>query len=67
MDPKLLSQIHLSGECACPAFVPHMLKANMCTSCNKLINKHSPKAIPDDQCLLKVGAWVGVAPMMLGC
>lgn len=34
-----------------------MLKANICTSCNKLINKHSPEAIPDNQCLLKVG-WV---------
>ena len=54
MDPKLLSQIHLSGESSCPAFVPHMLKANMCTSCSKLINKHSVEAIPDEQCLLKV-------------
>ena len=31
-----------------------MLKANYCISCSKLINKHCPEAIPDDECLLKV-------------
>lgn len=55
-NSALLSQIHLSGEVSCPLFAPHMLKANICTSCNKLINKHSPEAIPDDQCLLKVAS-----------
>lgn len=54
-NSALLSQIHLSGESGCPLFSPHMLKANFCTVCSKLINKHSPQAIPDDQCLLKVG------------
>lgn len=53
MDPALLSQVHLSGEVSCSLFTPHMLKANICTSCSKLINKHSPEAIPDNQCLLK--------------
>lgn len=52
-NPALLAQIHLSGEVSCPEFTPHMLKANLCTSCSKLISKHSPQAIPDDQCLLK--------------
>lgn len=53
VDAALLTQIHLSGEVPCPLFTPHMLKANICTSCSKLINKHAPEAIPDDQCLLK--------------
>lgn len=59
MDPVLLSQVHLSGEVSCSLFTPHMLKANICTACSKLINKHSPEAIPDDQCLLKVSALHG--------
>ena len=55
IDPSLLSQIHLSGETSCPQFTPHILKANFCTDCSKLVNKHAPSAIPNDQCLLKVG------------
>ena len=50
----LLNQIHLSGESQCTSFQAHMLKANFCTSCCKLVNKHGPEAIPDDEVLLKV-------------
>jgi len=53
-NPALFSQVHPSGEVSCPLFSPHFLKANFCTSCSKLINKHSAEAIPDNQCLLKV-------------
>lgn len=53
IDPSLLSQIHLSAETSCQQFTPHILKANFCTACSKLINKHTPSAIPNDQCLLK--------------
>ena len=50
----LLNQIHLSGESPCLTFQPHLLKANFCVACSKLINKHSPESIPDDESLLKV-------------
>ena len=53
-NPELLSQIHLSGEAACPRFQPHPLKANICTACSKLVNKHSAESIPDDECLMRV-------------
>ena len=53
-NPALLAQIHLSGESACVQFRPHPLKANFCTACSKLVNKHSPDAIPDDEHLLAV-------------
>ena len=53
-NEALLNQIHLSGESQCPLFQPHMLKANFCVACSKLINKHTPEAIPDDESLLKV-------------
>lgn len=53
-NKDLLNQIHLSGESRCPAFQAHMLKANFCVACSKLINKHSPEAIPNDEALLKV-------------
>ena len=56
----LLDQIHLSGEVPCASFQPHPLKANICTSCSKLINKHSAASIPDDDCLLRVCACVRV-------
>jgi len=54
LTEAVVSQVHLSGEVSCPQFKPHMLKANMCVNCNKLISKHSLNAIPDDECLLKV-------------
>lgn len=50
----LLHQVHLSGEAPCSIFQPHPLKANFCTSCSKLVDKHSAASIPDDDCLLKV-------------
>lgn len=50
----LLNQVHLSGEAPCSVFQPHPLKANFCTSCSKLVNKHSASSIPDDDCLLRV-------------
>ena len=53
-DQKVLDQIHLSGEALCAAFQPHPLKANFCTSCSKLVNKHSAASIPDEDCLLRV-------------
>lgn len=53
-NPALLSQIHLSGESVCPQFRPHPLKANFCTACSKLVNKHSPEAILDGDQLLAV-------------
>ena len=53
-NQELLNQIHLSGESRCPSFQPHMLKANFCVACSKLINKHRPEAIPNDEALLKV-------------
>ncbi len=54
LSEAVLSQIHLSGEVECPLFKSHMLKANLCVECSKLISKHSPAAIPDDDCLLRV-------------
>lgn len=54
LDPALLSQIHLSGDVQCPLFTAHFLKPNICTACNKLINKHLLEAISDDHTLLKV-------------
>lgn len=53
-NQELLTQIHLSGESQCRSFQPHMLKANFCVACSKLINKHAPEAIPNDEALLKV-------------
>ena len=53
-NPAILSQIHLSGESACAQFRPHPLKANFCTACSKLVSKHSPEAILDDDQLLAV-------------
>lgn len=53
-NPELLNQIHLSGESQCPSFQPHILKANFCVACSKLINKHRPEAIQNDETLLKV-------------
>jgi len=53
-NPAILSQIHLSGESVCPQFRPHPLKANFCTACSKLVSKHSPEAILDDNQLLAV-------------
>ena len=53
-NQELLNQIHLSGESQCASFQPHMLKANFCVACSKLINKHRAEAIPNDEALLKV-------------
>ncbi len=58
LSEAVLSQIHLSGEVDCPHFKPHMLKANLCVECSKLISKHSPAAIPDDDCLLRVNKYI---------
>lgn len=55
-NPELLSQIHLSGEAPCARFQPHPLKANICTACSKLVNKHTAESIPDDECLIRVRA-----------
>lgn len=52
-NQALLSQIHLSGESRCFKFQPHPLKPNICTACNKLINKHSADSIANDECVLK--------------
>lgn len=53
-NSAVLAQIHLSGEVDCLDFKPHMLKANFCINCSKLVNKHSASAIPDEDCLLRV-------------
>ena len=52
LSADLLKQVHLSGESGCGKFQPHPMKANFCTGCSKLFNKHSPNSIASDDMLI---------------
>lgn len=53
MSGPVRSQIHFSGQTDCPSFQPHFLKPNFCTSCSKLIDKHTEEAVHSDSAIIK--------------
>ena len=60
LSADLLKQVHLSGESGCGKFQPHPMKANFCTGCSKLFNKHSPNSIASDDMLIAVSVMCGL-------